>query len=120
MGVVEDAVAIYRSFTRTSGQTSSNRTHMCRATAQVLEQGLQLSPLTRGAREEASRAATALLRQALVDARLRNSSRTLRRRLSVCCQQLRDRAEPSSRPAYPYTLTLVLQAIRGGQGGLAS
>jgi glycosyltransferase involved in cell wall biosynthesis len=42
VGVVEDPVAICRIFTRSSGQTSSNRSAMCYAGARALEKGLVL------------------------------------------------------------------------------
>jgi hypothetical protein len=42
VGVVTDPVAIYRAFTRKSGQTSSNRVEMCWAGARAQAKGLQL------------------------------------------------------------------------------
>jgi len=39
---IEDPVAIYRTFSRASGQTSSNRVAVCRASAWVQAQGLRL------------------------------------------------------------------------------
>jgi len=39
---VEEPVAVYRHFTRTSGQTSSNRIEMCRVAARTLQKGLRL------------------------------------------------------------------------------
>jgi len=42
VGAVEEPVAIYRTFTSQSGQTSSNRIAMCQASARALAKGLHL------------------------------------------------------------------------------
>jgi glycosyltransferase involved in cell wall biosynthesis len=60
-GLVNEPVAIYRMFTRKSGQTSSNRIEMCRAAARAQAKGLQLP------RALASPAARQAIRQRCLD-----------------------------------------------------
>lgn len=121
VGVVEEPVGIYRSFTRTSGQTSSNRSEMCRAAARALEKGLRLDRSRKAPekkRRELRRRYLKGLSSMLVDDTIAALGERNYRSAAISYTTAL-RLDPF-RTAHPYTLKFLLSAMRGRKSEVAS